>query len=439
MTIDLSDERNFNKAYLPLFRSDERYRIVYGGRDSGKSDFIAQWAIIALLTKPFFRMLLVRKYERSIMNSQFQTIVDYINLWKLRWEFKIKYSPLEIYCIKTGNFIRSRGLDNPDSALSTKDPNAAWYEEADQISLEAFLQTSASLRSSLTDEIYEWLTFNPRKKTSWINPMFFPSEHTYEREDGDFHWVNSIHPEATILHTTYKDNRYCKPTRVRLLESFKNYDDNYYKVNTLGLWGGALRGLIYPNFQVINAFPAGIDTVYGLDYGYNNPAALVRVGYDSDDLYLEEKFYGNSYSHINLVNYISNHFRNEIGKSLIVVDSAEPALIRTLKDAGFYVLPSQKNSGTIKTVYDGIMYTKQYNLKVVAGSENLMREFESYTWKTDKDGKIYDEPVKLEDHFMDAFRYVVQTYGVRHWRKKQFSVILSDKPKKIRQPKFVGF
>jgi len=439
MLIDLSHKGNFNDIYLPLFNSDKRFRILYGGRDSGKSDFVAQWMIIHMLTDGFFRGILVRKYERSIKGTQFQTIVDYINMWNLRGFFKINHNPIEITCKLNGNFIRARGLDNPDSALSIKDPNCFWYEEADQITKEAFLQTSASARTSLTDNIYEWFTFNPRKKMSWINDYFFPAEATYENDEGNFHYVPSIDPDTIILHTTYKDNKYCKPNRRRRLESFKNYDLNYYRVNTLGLWGGALKGLIYPHYKLIKKFP-DVDHIWSLDYGYNNPTAIVKVGYaQPNQLYAKEYFYRTAFDHGAIADFIIKNFKDEIGANLFIVDSAEPALISSLRSAGINATPSVKKSDSIKTVYDGIMYTKEYNLNITEDSDNLVKEIEGYSWKIDKDGKVYDEPVKLEDHLMDAVRYAVQTYGIKYWRKSTNSQALSAKPRIKKQDKFKGF
>jgi phage terminase large subunit len=40
---------------------------------------------------------------------------------------------------------------------------------------------------------------------------------------------------------------------------------------------------------------------------------------------------------------------------------------------------------------------------------NVQKEIKSYKWKTDKDGKVLDEPVKFNDHSMDALRYGVFT------------------------------
>ena len=37
MQIDLSNPKLFNDAYIPLLYDDNRYLLIYGGRDSAKS------------------------------------------------------------------------------------------------------------------------------------------------------------------------------------------------------------------------------------------------------------------------------------------------------------------------------------------------------------------------------------------------------------------
>jgi phage terminase large subunit len=44
-------------------------------------------------------------------------------------------------------------------------------------------------------------------------------------------------------------------------------------------------------------------------------------------------------------------------------------------------------------------------------SENLMREYKLYAWKTFKE-MILDEPVKLNDDGMDALRYAVYNWKI---------------------------
>jgi phage terminase large subunit len=50
-------------------------------------------------------------------------------------------------------------------------------------------------------------------------------------------------------------------------------------------------------------------------------------------------------------------------------------------------------------------------LYITENSINLLNELKNYKWKTDKDGNIKptEEPVKLNDHALDALRYAVFT------------------------------
>ena len=416
MTYDFSNPELFNQVYIPLFYENKRIRILYGSRDSGKSDFVAEHTIMSMLEQDFFRMILMRKYYASIRQTQFQTLLDYINFWELHDLFHITTNPLTITCKENNNQILARGLDQPDNTKSIKDPTALWMEEADQISEEAYIESSLSLRTSRNVNLIEWLTFNPRRASSWINRLFFPPKNTYEKEDGDFTWVPSINSDAVILHTTYKHNRFCTPQRIKRLEDLKLQDDNHYRVNALGLWGGALKGLIYPNWSICDSLPHDGDDVFGLDYGFNNPTALVHVSFKKPrNLYIKELLYITNHNHSQLISLMVSQFKEYIGRKLIIVDSEEPALITALRLAGFNAIPAIKGPDS---VYNGIMLVKQFELFITNDSTNIQTEAEEYIWKSDKDGKTFDEPVKFSDHAWDAVRYTVQTYGKFHWLKE---------------------
>ena len=48
-------------------------------------------------------------------------------------------------------------------------------------------------------------------------------------------------------------------------------------------------------------------------------------------------------------------------------------------------------------------------LYITKNSINLLKEIKSYKWKTDKDGRVMEEPVKFRDDLMDAMRYAIYT------------------------------
>ncbi|MCX6145727.1 MAG: phage terminase large subunit, partial [Candidatus Kapabacteria bacterium] len=111
MSYDFSNKDLYAKIYIPLLHDKNRYNVIYGGRNSAKSHFIAQDIIMNLLDDEFFRFILLRKYRASIKDSQWQTIVDLIRLYELQEEFHITTSPLEIVCLRNHNKVLSRGLD----------------------------------------------------------------------------------------------------------------------------------------------------------------------------------------------------------------------------------------------------------------------------------------------------------------------------------------
>jgi len=401
MIIDFSNPKIFNPAYLPLLNDTNRYILMYGGRDSAKSYFAAQKVIIDTMRKPYSRYILVRKAYAHIKDSQFQTIKDIVSSYGLMDYFVFTENPLRIVFKKNGNMIIARGLDKEHKTKSIKDPTGVWYEEMNEIGFNDFLKTTTSLRGGIIQEI---ATFNPEMETEWINSYFFPAKESYEKADGNFHYVKSIRDDTTILHTTYRDNKYVTPQSAELLESFNAVDDNYYRIYTLGLWGGVLEGLIYDNWQIIKEIPKESKLLgYGLDWGFtNDPTAIVKVNMGENILYLDEILYKKGMTNQELC--LEMNLCGIIGSDEIVADSAEPKSIQELYAGGFNVHPALKGPDSIRA---GISKIRQYKIKVTSRSRNLIRELKNYRWKMDKDGNSLNVPIDNYNHGLDAVRYVV--------------------------------
>lgn len=435
--IDISEPGIINPIYTPLFYDNNRYKLLYGGRDSAKSDSVAIFNVVDMMEQDYFKLILLRQYYANIYQSQFQTIVDILRRWEIINDFHITTSPLHIvYRPKQQNQIIAKGLDQSDNTKSIKDPTALWMEEMNQIGEAAFVDSDLSLRSSLTQKLSVWGSFNPDQEHHWINRRFFPSKESYEKQDGNFHWVNATKKSTTILHTTYKDNLYCNQERRDNLESLKDVDENYYKVKALGLWGGALKGLVYNNWKLVNKIPAGADICYGLDYGYNNPTAFVKVGFYDNEIYVQQLLYRSNLTHTDVIDLILANWRHEIKGKRIVVDCAAPELISVMKKAGLLAMPSTKGPNS---VYDGILTVKRFPLNICDGSEEILREIQSYIWKRTKEDEALDEPIKFFDHAMDAIRYVLYTYGRRFWFQNPNKPQTATRERKPRNTFYNGF
>jgi len=90
--------------------------------------------------------------------------------------------------------------------------------------------------------------------------------------------------------------------------------------------------------------------------------------------------------------------------SPIYADSAEPQRIQEIRQAGFNIHPSEKDIAL------GIDRVKRHRLHIDPESVNLISEIRGYHFREDKDGRVLEEPVKYEDHLMDAMRYAIATH-----------------------------
>jgi PBSX family phage terminase large subunit len=236
-------------CYSHLNKSTADINFLWGGRDSGKSHYIAQRLIRKCLKAKYFRCIMVKKTGNSIEASQWQTVKDIVEQWGLSELFTFKKSPLSIECVN-GNRFLARGCDDTANLKSIKDPTDVWYEELNQLALYDFITVASTLRSNKAD-IEQWGSFNPEAEGDfeefWLYQTFFKDkENIYQNfistwsidlPDGskyDFTYSST--------HTTYHDNPYCKPARIAFLMKLESIDKYYYKVFTLGKWGNVQVG-----------------------------------------------------------------------------------------------------------------------------------------------------------------------------------------------------
>jgi len=193
---------------------------------------------------------------------------------------------------------------------------------------------------------------------------------------------------------------------IQEIERLRDTDLNYWTIYGLGERGQRLEK-IYHNWEVCKAtnYPTNFkDTIFGLDFGFNHPMALVEVGIRDEGIYLKEKYYEQGKITKDLIKELPVLIQNK--NSYIYADHAEPDRIREIHLAGWNVHPAKKD------VEDGIDRVKSKKLFVHEDSVNMIKEFKMYKWKQDKDGRVLDEPIKLYDDLMDAMRYAIYTHDL---------------------------
>ena len=392
--IDITDFENLlNPVYIPYLYDQHRYLILKGGSDAGKSHFACQKILYRTMTELGHRFLIIRKVKDTIRKSVFQLFQDYIIKWDLWAEFKINKTDMSITFKSNGNTILFCGVDDPEKLKSMEGITGIWIEEATELAMKDFQEINRRLRGIFHTYMQIILTYNPILKSNWTYKRFFENVTKKERT------------KIRILTTTYKDNIFAKDDQdyIDILES---YTGNNRKVYTLGQYG-MLENAIYSNWRMIDNkdFPDD-EPIYGLDFGYIAPMALVKLVVDMEErkIYLHEEYYRTRRT---INKFVGDIEEKNIKEKIIIADSEAPDKIDEMIEYGYgYTEPANKKKGS---VIAGIDFINQFELLITKSSTNIKREIEGYQRKKDKDGNIREEPEKGVDHTMDAFRYPVYT------------------------------
>lgn len=237
INIDFTDLPSLtNSKFYPLYTNKTRYMVLMGGGGSGKSVFAAQKIVFRILTEKKHRFLVLRKVAKTLRESVFMEIKNVIYRWGLESLFKIPKgasSELYIRCIN-GNEILFAGLDDVEKLKSISGITSEWIEEASELTPEDFRQLDIRLRGRTANYKQMMITFNPIDIQHWLKAEFFDRKK----------------PNATVLHSTYKDNRFLDDEAIQVLEGFKETDPYFYQVYALGEWG--VLGKTIFNAQKVN-------------------------------------------------------------------------------------------------------------------------------------------------------------------------------------------
>jgi PBSX family phage terminase large subunit len=284
------------------------------------------------------------------------------------------------------------GSDKADSFKAMRGLTASgWYANEVILShqnsiLEAFA------RCSKKDKKIIWET-NPDKPSHYIKTHYI-NRSGEKLEDGS---INIMSYHFTIDDNVFLDSNYVEGLKKAIPKG------TIYDRQILGLWR-ATEQSVYNNYDIVANVPdeSKIDDIcYGLDFGYNNPCALIKAMYVDGEIYLDGLMCKTKLTNAGLVAEIKKLITDK--RQPIYCDNAEPDKIADLRNAGFNAI------GAKKDVIAGINKVKEYKLHIVNNDSVLKYEMENYEFKKNGSGEVTDEPVKLHDHYMDAMRYAIYT------------------------------
>jgi len=355
-----------------------------GGARSGKSYALAQLLIMRAQNGAGISVAVTRKTMPALKMTAYRLVTDLLKKYGLYRQKN--HNKMEHYYMLGPSRIQFFSLDDPEKIRSSEF-NYIWMEEATEFTYEDYITLLTRLSAPTADGCKNqiFLTLNPSDLSSWIAARLISAE------------------GVQVIRSSYKDNPFLSREYIDTLLSLKDKDENYYRVFALGEWGRN-KNVIYDGYTFVDNPPASEDVVWGLDFGYNNPAALVKVYITDAGMTAEEAFYQTGLTNGAIIEKLKNIIPPELRHQPIYADAAEPDRIKEILDAGFNIIPADK------AVKPGIMSVKSRKLFITKSSLNIIREIQSYRWKTDMNGIVLEEPVKFDDHALDALRYAVYTH-----------------------------
>lgn len=369
-----------------------------GGRGSTKSSFVSIEIILGMMQNPDANAVAIRKVGQYLKDSVFAQLkwaIDALGAAEL-WE--IKYSPMELIYIPTGQKVLFRGADKPQKLKSTKVEKGyiayIWYEELDEFyGMEEIRSINQSLMRG-GDKFTVFYSYNPPKsKSSWVN-----READLTRKDRLVH--KSVYldvKEEWLGKQFFLEAEYLKKTR-----------PEFYAHEYLGEVTGT-GGEVFKNVTVREMTDeeiAGFDKIYrGIDFGYAaDPFVYIVCHMHNNRLYIFDEIFKTGLSNKAAAEMIRLKTSYE---SWIICDSAEPKSIRDLRDSGLRVRGARKGPDSVS-----------YGIKFLASLDEIIidarrcphteREFCRYSIERDKEGEFKSCYPDRDNHTIDAVRYALE-------------------------------
>jgi phage terminase large subunit len=359
-------------ATQKIARLTKRIRAVQGGTSASKTISILLLLIDAAQRDitPTLTSIVSESFphlKRGVMRDFLAIMEQHSYYDDARWN-KTDF----IYTFETGSRIE---FFSADQASKVRGPrrDRLFINEANNVPYEAFDQLEVRTKD------YIYLDWNPTTE------FWFYTELLGKRNDVD---------HVTV---TYRDNEALDEAIVRTIEQ-RRHNKAWWQVYGEGQLG-EIETRIFTGWEIVDDIPhqARLEC-YGLDFGYtNDPTAIVAIYYFNGGYILDEITYQRALDNHAIANILKGQ-----PQAIVKADSAEPKSIDEIYSYGINILPANKGPGS---VLQGIQKVQQQRISVTKRSVNLLKEYRNYVWITDKDGRIINEPLDLNNHCMDAIRY----------------------------------
>jgi predicted phage terminase large subunit-like protein len=257
-----------------------RYKVLYGGRGSGKSWGVARYLLAMGIQKPL-RILCARETQKSIADSVHKLLADQIRAMGIEAHYEVQKATIKG---KNGTEFLFSGLRDAASLKSYESINICWVEEAQAVSEESWQFLVPTIRAP---ESEIWVVFNPLHE----------QDPTYQR-----FVIDPPSSDCRVLKVNYCDNPWFPDVLKAEMLEMRERAYNHY----LHVWEGecviAPEGAVYnldwfPRYAQLPAANAVKQIIHSWDTAYkagthNDPSCCLVFHVTDSHYFLAEVIHG---------------------------------------------------------------------------------------------------------------------------------------------------
>lgn len=386
------------KQILKFIKSDNLYLICDGAVRSGKTVFMSSAFVIwAMEYYDRTNFAICGKTVQSAERNVLKPLQENESL-PYTMSYKVSTKVLTVRCGKKENYFYIFGGKDESSYMLIQGITLAGVL-FDEVALmpRSFVEQALSRAISYEHPKY-WFNCNPESPN-----------HYFYRE-----WIENPKEGTTQLHFLLEDNPILTPQMIERTKAM--YSGVFYDRYIRGLWVIA-EGIIYPMFGKDSIVPT-IERKYSryvisMDYGIQNPTAMLLWGFCDGVWYQVDEYYhsGRETSQQKTDQDYYDDLEQLAGDRYIdclIIDPSATSFIALVKQKRRFKVRKAQND-----VIDGIQKTasaiQQGKIKVNDCCKRTIKEYGLYSWDQKADE---DRPIKDNDHAMDATRYFVNTMQI---------------------------
>jgi phage terminase large subunit len=368
-----------------------QYCAVIAGVQGGKTFIGAYWTAfeiesmpkdgIGLICAPTYKIL-----QQSTLPKFFKEFPYY------RQFYKEQKGVIEL---PDGKIIYIRSMDDP-YGVEGMTLNFCWGDEAGRFKLMAWIVLRSRTAIKKGKIFFTTTPYN----LGWLYKDFYiPCKEGMDKDLSVYTWASIENP--------YFPKDFFEKEKVRLskTEFARRYLGEFTR----------MEGLVYEihNWQIIEPKEIRAEITFGgIDWGFNNPAALIVIKYADGVYHIVDEWYQTNKTTPEIIE-AAKQLQNKWGVNRWYADSANPEKIEEANyHTGLYVIGYEKKKDAITSGISTIQQLFRENrILVFKNCVNFLDEAESYHYPeilNDKNPK--EEPEPFDNHLMDAMRYAIHGF-----------------------------